>query len=71
MVSRDGKMPSSVQVECPNCGTDAHISLQYTNGSTNDYEGVCDARLEDGDPCGVSLLLTADIPEGMTTEDPP
>ena len=68
MVSRYGQMLSSVRVECPNCGANAHIPLQYTDGSTNDYEGVCDARLEDGDPCGVSLLLTVNIPEGIATE---
>ena len=69
MVSRCGETPSSVRVECPDCGADAQISLQYTDGSTNDYEGVCDARLEDGDLCGVALMLTANLPEGTTTED--
>ena len=68
MVSRFGEMPSIFRVECPNCGTNVDEPLRYTDGSTSDYEGVCDALLEDGDPCGVSLLLTVNIPEGITTE---
>ena len=68
MVSRDGKMPSSVRVECPNCGNLSPVSLQYMEGTTSDYQGVCKVRLEDCDNCGASLLLTVNIPEGLTSE---
>ena len=46
MVSRYGELPSTVRVQCPNCGVFASISLKYTEGDTGDYEGVCDAELE-------------------------
>ena len=69
MVSRSGEMPSTLQVQCPNCGNLGTVSLQYVEGATSDYQGVCKFRLKDRDPCGVSLLLTVDIPEGTTPED--
>ena len=62
MVSRNCEMPSTLRVQCPNCDANTQLSLRYTDGSTSDYEGVCDSRLKDGDPCGVSLLLTVEIP---------
>ena len=58
MVSRYRELPSTVRVQCPNCGVFAYISLKYTEGDTGDYEVVCDAELEGGGLCGASLLLT-------------
>lgn len=69
MVSRYGELPSTVRVQCPNCGDFAAISLSYTEGDTGDYEGVCDAELEGGGLCGASLLLTVTLPEEAAAEE--
>jgi len=37
LVSRYGEMPSTVQVECPNCGAQATVSLQYMEGNKIGY----------------------------------
>ena len=69
MVSRYGELPSTVRVQCPNCGVFASISLKYTEGDTGDYEGVCDAELEGGGLCGASLLLTVSLPKEATAKE--
>ena len=69
MVSPYGELPSTVRVQCPNCGVFAAISLKYTEGDTGDYEGVCDAELEGGGLCGASLLLTVTLPEEAAAEE--
>ena len=69
IVSRYGELPSTVRVQCPNCGVLAAISLKYTEGDTGDYEGECDAGLKGGRLCGASLLLTVTIPEDAEAEE--
>jgi hypothetical protein len=68
MVSRYGELPSTVRVQCPNCGVFAAISLKYTEGDTGDYEGECHAELKGGRLCEASLLLTVTIPEEAAAE---
>jgi len=55
----------TLRVECPRCGVDANVDLHFTQGEMgiNDYEGVCLEELEDGGNCGISLLLTATLPQ--------
>ena len=66
MVSRSGQMTSTLKVECPNCGAQALVTLQYAQGGTSDYEGVCLEELADGSSCGTSLLLTVTLSEEAT-----
>ena len=69
IVSRYGEFPSTVRVQCPNCGIFASISLKDTEGDTGDYEGICDADLEGGGLCGASLLLTVSLPVEATAKE--
>jgi hypothetical protein len=66
MVSRSGEMPSKLRVECPKCGAQATVGLQYAQGETSDYDGACLGELKDGRPCGTWLLLTVTMSEEAT-----
>ena len=48
MVRRTGELPTTVQIECPGCGHSNSVSLQYSEGETADYEGVCEDDLVGG-----------------------
>ena len=62
-ISRDGKIPPTIEVKCPNCGTVTSIALRYSNAATIDYEGTCTGILKPPGPCKTSLLITVTIPE--------
>ena len=68
MVRRTGELPTTVQIQCPGCGHFSSISIQYSEGTTADYEGVCQGKLEGGGLCGTYLLLTVTIPEEVADE---
>ena len=69
MVRRAGELPTTVQIECPGCGHFNSVSLQYSEGETADYEGVCEGKLVWGGLCGASLLLTVTIMEEVDQEE--
>lgn len=63
-ISEDGKIPPAIQVECPNCGRTASISLKYSEGATIDYAGTCMGTLRaSNDLCNTSLIITITLPE--------
>ena len=63
-ISRDGKIPPSIEVKCPNCGLQSAIPLQFSDGNTIDYEGTCKVFIESPDTlCNTSLLITVTLPE--------
>ena len=66
MVTRSGQTPSTLRVECPNCGGQATVALQYAQGETSDYEGVCLEELDNWGPCETSLLLTVTLSKEAT-----
>ncbi len=63
MVDPPREFPSSIRVECPNCGGFSPVALRYVEGGTADYEGVCESELETEGLCGVALLVTVTLPE--------
>ena len=64
MISRDGKIPPTIQVECPNCGLVTSIALQHSDGATIDYEGTCTGKFRSPvGLCKTLLLLTVTIPK--------
>ena len=65
MVSRQGELPSSIRVECPNCGFFSPVALSYAEGTTADYEAVCESELGAGGLCGAALLVTVTVPEDL------
>ncbi len=63
-ISRDGKIPPSIEVKCPNCGLRSAIPLKYVDGATIDYEGMCKVAINAPDGlCNTALLITVTLPE--------
>ena len=66
VISRDGQIPPTIQVECLNCGLVTSIPMKYSDGATFDYEGTCTGRLRPTvGLCRTSLLITVTIPEEL------
>ena len=65
MISHQGEFPSTIRVECPNCGQLGPLALRYAEGSTAEYEGLCESELEGGRLCGAALLVTATRTEDL------
>ena len=57
--SRQSAFPSSIRVECPNCRQLSPVALTYSEGSTAEYESLCEAELEGGGLCGAALMVAA------------
>ncbi len=67
-ISKDGEIPPTIQVECPNCGRVSSIPMKYADGATIDYEGTCTGSIRvTGRPlptlCKTAILITYSIPE--------
>ena len=63
-ISRDGKIPPTIQVECPNCGLITSIPMKFSDGATIDYEGLCTGSTRPPEVlCRTSILITFTIPE--------
>ena len=58
MASRPNIFPSSIQVECPDCGQLGPVALRHAEGNTAEYEDLCEFELEGGRPCGAALMVT-------------
>ena len=65
MVSRRRELPSTIRTECPHCGFFSPLALRYAEGTTADYEAVCESELEAGGLCGAALLVTVTEPEDI------
>ena len=63
MASSQGELPSSIRVECPNCGFFSPLTLMFFEGGTGDYEGMCESELPSGGPCGAALLVPITLSE--------
>jgi len=66
-ISEDGKIPPTIQVECPNCGLVTSIPMKFSDGPTIDYEGMCTGSIRGkGMPsptlCKTTILITYSIP---------
>ncbi len=63
-ISRDGRIPPSIEVKCPNCGLRSGIPLKYSEGNTIDYEGTCKVAINPPDGlCNTALLITVTLAE--------
>ena len=58
MANRPSDFPSSIRVECPNCGQLGPVAIRYAEGNTAEYEEVCESELEGGRLCGAALMVT-------------
>ena len=65
MANRQAEFSPNIRVECPRCGFFSPMALRFTEGSTGDYEGVCESELEAGGLCGAALLVTVTVPEDL------
>ena len=63
MSSYQSEFPSTIQVECANCGHLNPLGLRYVENGVADYEGVCENELEAGGHCGAASLVTVTRPE--------
>ncbi len=72
MISEDGNIPPSIQVECPNCGRVTSVPVKFSDGATIDYEGMCTGSIRAHTQetlCKTSILITYTIPEESPVGD--
>ena len=67
-ISEDGNIPSTIQVECPNCGRVTSIPMKFSDGPTIDYQGMCTGSIRvkgqlSPTLCKTAILITYTIPE--------
>ena len=67
-ISKDGQIPPTIPVKCPNCGRVSSIPMKYAHGATIDYEGMCTGSIRvtgrsAPTPCKTTILITYTIPE--------